>query len=427
MGSIAQRWKDLSGENQWDGLLDPLDVDLRRYIIQYGDKIHAVYDAFIDDKRSKNIGLPRYTKRNLFSKVGLVNGNPFEYLVTKYLYASSKLMFCHHHPAKATAGYSNWIGFVAVSSDAGTEALGRRDIVISFRGTSKEEEWCIDATIFFASASDILGKKDDPKLHSGWYTYYTRAEPGSTYNPTSLRDQVLAEVRELVDKYKDEEISITLTGHSMGGAFACMVATDIVYNGYNKPTGQPEKACQVTAFLFASPPVGNHGFSKVLSSLDKLHVLEVRNKPDIVSNLMFHFQDKPQIISNLRMFQLPGFLEILGYVHVGKKLEFNSQKSPYLKNPSKTAHNLEVYLHAIAGTQGTSPFAGFKLEVKRDIALLNKWEDVLKDEYNINAAWWREKIVSMIQLDDGSWVLNPFDREIDVNEDDEHELIPLNP
>ncbi|KAF3449681.1 hypothetical protein FNV43_RR10412 [Rhamnella rubrinervis] len=392
MGSIAQRWKDLSGENQWDGLLDPLDVDLRRYIIQYGDKIHAIYDAFIDDKRSKNIGLPRYAKRNLFSKT--------------------------------TAGYSNWIGFVAVSSEAGTEALGRRDIVISFRGTSKEEEWCIDATIFFASASDILGKKDDPKLHCGWYTYYTRPESG--YNPTSLRDQVLAEVRELVDKYKDEEISITVTGHSMGGAFACMVATDIFYNGYSKPTGQPEKACQVTAFLLASPPVGNHGFSKVLSSLDKLHVLEVRNRPDIVSNLMFHFQDKPQIISNLRMFQLPGFLEILGYVHVGKKLEFNSQKSPYLKNPSKTAHNLEVYLHAIAGTQGTSPFAGFKLEVKRDIALLNKWEDVLKDEYNINVAWWREKIVSMIQLDDGSWVLNPFDREIDVNEDDEHELIPLN-
>lgn len=175
----------------------------------------------------------------------------------------------------------------------------------------------------------------------------------------------------------------------MGGALSSMIATDIVYNGYNKAKDHPNKASQVTAFIFAGPAVGDEGYKSVVSSLENLHVLQVRNLLDIVPNVLTPLQ---------------------GYVHVGQKLVFDSLQSPYLKqNPINTLHDLQVYLHGIAGTQGLD--GGFELEVKRDIALVNKGIDGLKDEYHVAPQWWCVNNKGMVQLDDGSWVLI-LDREI---------------
>lgn len=106
MASFAEKWRVLSGENEWVGLIDPLDIDLRRYIIHYGERAAAISDAFIDrPKFSENPGLSRYAKKNLFSKVGLEIGNPHKYAVKKYCYAATKL----------AKGKSYWLAFVAVS------------------------------------------------------------------------------------------------------------------------------------------------------------------------------------------------------------------------------------------------------------------------------------------------------------------------
>lgn len=106
MASFAEKWRVLSGENKWVGLLDPLDIDLRRYIIHYGERAAAISDAFIDrPKFSENPGLSRYAKENLFSEVGLEIGNPHKYAVKKYCYAATKL----------AKGKSYWLAFVAVS------------------------------------------------------------------------------------------------------------------------------------------------------------------------------------------------------------------------------------------------------------------------------------------------------------------------
>ncbi|TKY59175.1 Phospholipase A1-IIgamma [Spatholobus suberectus] len=390
MGSIARKWRDLSGRSNWKGLLDPLDIDLRRYLIHYGQLAQATYDAFNSEKASKNAGNSRYAKRDFFSKVGLENGNPFKYIVTKFLYATSKASAAEAFILKSFSKnswslQSNWIGYVAVATDEGKAALGRRDIVVAWRGTIQASEWVKDFHFYLDSASEIFG--DAPaEVHNGFYSVYTSNNPGSRFTDTSARNQVLDEVRRLVEEYKNEEISISVTGHSLGAALATLNAVDIVAQGLNIPKDEPQKACPVTAFPFACPRVGDSSFGKIFNGYKDLRALRIRNETDVVPVSLF-----------------------LGFSAVGEELVIDTTKSKYLRS-GVSAHNLEAYLHGIAGTQGKK--GGFNLEVNRDIALVNKSMDALKDEYLVPVTWRVQENKGMVQQSDGTWKI------MDQNEDD---------
>ncbi|KAD1586180.1 hypothetical protein E3N88_42596 [Mikania micrantha] len=293
MENIAKQWKTLSGETNWKGLLDPPGPDLRSYIIHYGEMAQAAYDAFNSVKVSKYAGTSRYARNDLLARVGASQGRPLnKYQVTKYIYAASSISVPDAFIVKslsreAWSKESNWIGFVAVATDDGKLVLGRRDILVAWRGTIRTLEWVNDLDFTLVSGQKIFGESsdDDPKIHQGWYSIYTTDDPRSPYNKTSARDQVLTEVKRLVEQYKNEEVSLTITGHSLGSAIATLNAIDIVLSGVNKPKG------------------------------------------------------------------------------------------------------------------------GFKLEINRDVSLVNKHLDCLKDEYGIPASWWCEKNKSMVQQEDGSWML----------------------
>ncbi|MCD7471757.1 hypothetical protein HAX54_012422 [Datura stramonium] len=312
---MAEKWEELSGKNNWHGLLNPLDVDLRKYIIQYGEKAEVTYDTFISDKASKYMELAD-TRWKIFSlKVGL---DPTKYRVTKFFYATSSMPLPD--------------AFI-------TKSLSR-------------EAW---------------------------------KSARSKFNKTSARDQVLEEVKRLIEEYKHEEVSITVTGHSLGASLATMNAVDIAFNGINKSSNGKE--FPVTAFVFASPKVGDLSFVNAFNKLKHLHILRIHNLLDIVPKY-----------------------PPLGYFDVGQEI-MTHRKIPLFEAPRRYPHflhNLECYLHGVAGTQG---LIGFKLEVDHAISrFVNKSSGALKDEYLVPANWWTVKNKGMIQQEeDGKMVLN--DRE----------------
>ncbi|TMW81411.1 hypothetical protein EJD97_009796 [Solanum chilense] len=393
MSSMAEKWEELSGKNKWEGLLNPLDVDLRKYIIQYGELAEVTYDTFISDKVSKYAGASRYSMENLFSNVGL---DPSKYRVTKYFYATSSIPLPDAFITKslsreAWSKESNFMGYIAVATDEGKVSLGRRDIVINWRGTIQTLEWVNDLQFLLIPGPKVFGDGGllplfKPLVHHGFYNVYTSESARSNFNKKSARDQVIEEVKRLVEEYKNEEVSITVTGHSLGASLATLNAFDIAYNKINKTS--EGKEFPVTAFVFASPKVGDINFLNAFNKLKHLHVMRIHNVLDIVPKY-----------------------PPLGYFDVGQEIIIDTTKSPYLNLPGDilTWHNLECYLHGVAGTQGIGLLAGFKLEVDRDIALVNKSSGALKSEYLVPANWWTAKNKGMVQQEDGKWVLN--DRE----------------
>ncbi|CAN0903130.1 Phospholipase A1-IIgamma [Linum grandiflorum] len=376
--SIASNWKKLSGEDNWDGLLDSLSPEFRRYLIHYGERVEAVNTAFNYETKSKAYSFSLHPPESFFSNVNLQKGNPYKYKVTKFFYATSEFEFIDYHLGGAS--FSAWMGYVAVTTNAGKDILGRRDIMVCWRGAVADMDWFQGIVNFpLVSASEILGTNHHPKVHNGFLSVYSHSDPQSTYNKTSARDQVLAEIRRLVDLYKDEEVSITVAGHSMGASLATLNAVDIVVNNYHKPTGS-STGCMVTAFAYASPLVGDLGFMSLFNEQKDLRVLRIRNFLDV-------------IVPNL-----PPVM--FGFRHVGKELLIHSF-SPYLK-PLVNPHSLEVYMHGVAGATG---FGKFKLVVKRDVSLLNKWLDALEDKYKVPKKWWVTENRTMIQDDSGVWML----------------------
>ncbi|CAD6334892.1 unnamed protein product [Miscanthus lutarioriparius] len=373
-GSIAKRWRELQGDNSWKGLLDPLDMDLRKSIISYGELAEATYDGFNTERRSPHAGACMYGYSDLLASSGVAAAGHYE--VTRFIYATSGQPLPDAFLLRPLAALkdvwsreSNFMGYVAVATDEGAAALGRRDIVVAWRGTVQS----------LGGSTTSASRPCPPRRHAG-----------SKFNKTSARDQVFEEVRRLVELYKDEEMSITITGHSLGAAISILNAVDIVSNGVNVPGGSSstnKPPCPVTAIVFACPHVGDRFFRAAFQSFKDLKALHVKNAGDVVP-----------------------MYPPLAYVDVAVTLNINTGRSPYLKWPGtvQTLHNLECYLHGVAGEQGSA--GGFKLEVERDVALVNKGADALKDEYPVPASWWAPKInKGMVKDDaDGQLMLNDF-------------------
>jgi len=96
------------------------------------------------------------------------------------------------------------------------------------------------------------------RIEKGFLSCYTTVDDGSENCSRSARDIVQGEITRLLNQYKDERLSITLTGHSLGAALATLSAYDVkeMVNMQSMSIPTP-----VTVFAFASPRVGNATFA----------------------------------------------------------------------------------------------------------------------------------------------------------------------
>lgn len=239
--------------------------------------------------------------------------------------------------------------------------MGRRDIVISLRGTSTCLEWAENLRAHMIDMPDDDSSEEaqgKPKVECGFMSLYKTKGA----QVPSLAESVVEEVRRLIDLYKGEELSISVIGHSLGATLALLVAEEI-------STCCPQVP-PVAVFSFGGPRVGNKAFGDRLAAKN-VKVLRIVNSQDVITRVpgIFVSEELEQKIRNVG----GGVLEEntpLAYSHVGTELRVHTKMSPYLKPDADMAccHDLEAYLHLVDGFLASN--CPFRSNAKRSLARL---------------------------------------------------------
>ncbi|XP_043712966.1 phospholipase A1-Ibeta2, chloroplastic-like [Telopea speciosissima] len=359
--NLGSRWREYHGCNDWVGILDPLDENLRREIVRYGEFIQAAYQTFNSNPATSDDKAPLPRQVSLPDK---------SYKVTKSLYATSSIGLPSWVDDMAPdLGWmtqrSSWIGYVAVCDDKREiSRMGRRDIIISLRGTATCLEWAenVRDVLDRVPGEDNSGQVQPAKVECGFLSLYKT--PGS--NMPSLSESVVEEVRRLMDLYKGETLSITVTGHSLGAALALLAADELSTCAQEMPP--------IAVFSFGGPRVGNRAFANRVSN-NGVKVLRIVNSQDVITKVpgMFVCEELDQKLRDNE--KVAGVVNVLdnmpwAYSHVGTELRVDSKMSPYLKPNADVAccHDLEAYLHLVDGFMASD--CPFRANAKRSLTRL---------------------------------------------------------
>ncbi|XAR54191.1 Phospholipase A(1) [Bertholletia excelsa] len=343
---LNKRWMEYQGIKNWEGLLDPLDENLRAEIIRYGSFVTAAYEACDFDPSSPDYATCRFPKSSLLDRTGLPATG---YRVTKNLRATSGInlpKWARNGPTWL-ASRSSWIGFVAVCQDRSEIArLGRRDVVVALRGTATCLEWLenLRATLTRIPKSGEDSEQDGsgPMVESGFLSLYTS---GSDNNP-SLQDLIIEEIKRILQSYGDEPLSFTFTGHSLGAALATLAAYDVKTTFNRAPL--------VTVVSFGGPRVGDRSFRRRLER-QGTKVLRIVNSDDLITKVPgFVIDDARVPAASLRAWIRRRVEDAQwAYADVGRELRLSSRDSPYLSGSGAvnvaTCHDLKTYLHLVNG------------------------------------------------------------------------------
>ncbi|KAG4923006.1 hypothetical protein AAZX31_18G280000 [Glycine max] len=335
--TLSNFWREVQGCNNWENLLEPLHPLLRQEIIRYGEFVTASYKAFDLNPNSKRYLNCKYGKKSMLSEVGMSNSG---YNITKYIYATPDINLPNMTYNNSSSSSARWIGYVAVSSDEAVKRLGRRDILVTFRGTVTNQEWISNLMSSLTPAMlDPYNPRPEVKVESGFLSLYTSDESSASnkFGLESCREQLLSEVSRLMNKYKGEKenLSISLAGHSMGSALAILLSYDIAELGLNKKSGTHE--VPVTVFSFGGPRVGNSEFKHRCEELG-VKVLRIANVNDPITKLPgVVFNENFRVLLGGR-YEFPWSCSCYAHVGVELLLDFFN-----VQNPS-CVHDLDSYI-----------------------------------------------------------------------------------
>jgi hypothetical protein len=337
--SVASMWRQVQGSDDWAGLLEPLHPVVRDEVARYGDLVDACYAALDTDPSSRRYMCCKHGKERVLQQAagGGADAGGRGYEVTRYIYATPDVT---RGPSSSSvaSNSSSWVGYVAVSTDETTRRLGRRDVLVAFRGTVSRAEWTANLMSSLKPARLGDTRSDDVRVESGFLNLYTSSSSAGNDGMGSCREQLLREVSRLIASFSNsnpaagaggdtDDMSVTLVGHSMGSALAMLLAYDLAERGLTQPRVAP-----VTVFSFGGPRVGNAAFK---ARCDELGVKALR-----VANVLDPVTKLPGLFLNEGT---PRGLRGDCYVHVGVELALDLLRLRDLGS----VHHLATYVASL--------------------------------------------------------------------------------
>ncbi|KAG6515263.1 phospholipase A1 EG1, chloroplastic/mitochondrial-like [Zingiber officinale] len=353
---LASMWRKIQGADDWAGLVEPLNPVLRDEVVRYGELVTACYEAFDLDPTSPRFLKCKHGKARLLHESGLGSAG---YEITRYIYATPPEIVGRG----GGGGGGRWIGYVAVATDEAARRLGRRDVLVAFRGTVTKSEWAANLMSSLTPARlDPHDPRPEVKVESGFLGLYTNER--GRFSHGSCREQLLKEVSRLVKQHETEEMSLTLAGHSMGSALALLLGYDLAELGINR---RADSSVPITVYSYGGPRVGNWGFKERCEEL-RVKVLRVANVRDPVTKLPGLFLNE-----SLRRWGAAAGC----YAHVGVELALDFFE---VKNPA-CVHDMAKYVALLKGQhsifkEGAPADSGINWAGKAAVLLRKKMEEL---------------------------------------------------
>jgi Lipase (class 3) len=149
------------------------------------------------------------------------------------------------------------------------QAQGTGEAVIAFRGTEGIKEWVLDATFGTVKPCPFLTSAGETE--DGFTDMYMSVATGIAAGSPRL----IADLPNLAWKQPVE--TVTVCGHSLGGALATLATLDITVNA-------PSPYHNVISWTYASPRVGDAQFALKYNQL-VLNTFRIANQLDVVPRL----------------------------------------------------------------------------------------------------------------------------------------------
>jgi len=183
---------------------------------------------------------------------------PAQFDVITTIYAND--LATQKNPARGTQQVS--IGLVL-------QGRGTGEAIIAFRGTEGIKEWVLDATFGTTSPCPFLASAGETE--DGFTDMYMSVATGVAAGSPRLIDD-LPNLR-----WTQPVETLTVCGHSLGGALATLATLDITVNA-------PEPYHNVTSWTYASPRTGDPQFALKYNQL-VANTFRIANELDVVPRL----------------------------------------------------------------------------------------------------------------------------------------------